>query len=625
MNKKIESRWSHLIGFCGVGSLVRADDDLFAILDTRKWTKRDGSPAGNLIPYVDCLRKQLDIEEELRYPPVSKVDSGVVIGESLWAWRFPGWMRCPRCGLLHWLPWRNQDLEITGTTRALRCKCREPNPRLQQVGWVRVSSAGGMRDVNWHSHAHGENSPNCQLRDRLYLARRGSSTGWEVWCNHDGCNKRHDFRIDYPIKSKIVVHQPWNKKEKIEPPIGEFETRILEVGDPRVFIPRIRSALVIPPESRVQRGSIFDRLYQNSSDLDSMKSAPNEFVRKQRIRALATKYRCTDDEVNRALQKTEEARGCPEIETPSQLNAEEYKAFLSVIPDLMDGEDFVPQPKTDALRALDLDACSGDVKVAALISDLIQVTRLREVRVFEGFTRIHHYVEDNLRQPTLKDGENDEKQTKLIPPDLEGSLDWLPAIDLFGEGIFFTLSGEVLDRWAEQPGLLSRLKKLEKRYEASGTHFPDSGLPPIRSRFVLLHTLAHMLIRQLETRAGYPAASIRERIYFSQDDKDMAGILVYVAVPDIVGSLGGLAELAEPDRFVRLLSGVFSNAEWCSLDPVCNEHEGQGPNQLNLAACHACALVPETSCQFNNVLLDRVFISGSIDSDVAPLLDFVKE
>jgi hypothetical protein len=139
---------------------------------------------------------------------------------------------------------------------------------------------------------------------------------------------------------------------------------------------------------------------------------------------------------------------------------------------------------------------------------------------------------------------------------------------------------------------------------------------------VLLHTLAHLLIRQLETQAGYPAASIRERIYCAEGDAPMAGILVYVAVPDVVGSLGGLAELAEPRRFLELLSGVFSHAEWCSLDPVCGEHEGQGPSQLNLAACHACALVPEPSCQFSNLLLDRTFVRGDLADNVRPLLDF---
>ena len=104
----------------------------------------------------------------------------------------------------------------------------------------------------------------------------------------------------------------------------------------------------------------------------------------------------------------------------------------------------------------------------------------------------------------------------------------------------------------------------------------------------------------------------------------MGGILVYVAVPDIEGSLGGLSELASPKRFLPLLTHVFDHAQWCSLDPVCSEHEGQGPGYLNRAACHACTLIPEPSCAYGNTLLDRGLIkagNGSHDGEVPCFLE----
>jgi hypothetical protein len=130
------------------------------------------------------------------------------------------------------------------------------------------------------------------------------------------------------------------------------------------------------------------------------------------------------------------------------------------------------------------------------------------------------------------------------------------------------------------------------------------------------------MIRQLEFQAGYPAASLNERIYCREGEHPMAGILIYVAVPDVAGSLGGLAELAEPRRFLKLMSGVYSHAQWCSLDPICAEHEGQGPQVLNLAACHACALIPEPGCAYGNVLLDRVFIKGDPSRGIPAFLDY---
>jgi len=137
--------------------------------------------------------------------------------------------------------------------------------------------------------------------------------------------------------------------------------------------------------------------------------------------------------------------------------------------------------------------------------------------------------------------------------------------------------------------------------------------------------LSHLIIRQLESQAGYPAASLKERIYSSYCKTKMSGILIYVAVPDIAGSLGGVAELAKPEQFLSLLSAVFDHAMWCSLDPVCSEHEGQGPSLLNRAACHACALVPEPSCAYGNTLLDRTFIRGDIKSGIPGFLNYIND
>lgn len=212
-----------------------------------------------------------------------------------------------------------------------------------------------------------------------------------------------------------------------------------------------------------------------------------------------------------------------------------------------------------------------------------------------------------------------------MPPDLDQGVDWLPAIELYGEGIFFTLDEDVLQRWEAQEGLLRRAEALQRRFERTGIPFPEDPPLPLPPRLLLMHTLAHLLIRRLETEVGYAAASIRERIYCAVGPEPMAGILVYVAVADVAGSLGGLAELAEPDRFIKLLAGVLDQADWCSLDPVCAEHEGQGPSQMNRAACHACALVPEPSCQFGNVLLDRVFIAGDLRGEIQPLLAYAHE
>ena len=202
-----------------------------------------------------------------------------------------------------------------------------------------------------------------------------------------------------------------------------------------------------------------------------------------------------------------------------------------------------------------------------------------------------------------------------VAPDVTGESGWLPAAELYGEGIFFTLDEAWLQLREADPALRERAGSLAERYRHRQAAVDDVEVSP---RFLLCHTLAHLLIKRLDAEAGYPAASLKERIYCGEGPTPMAGILIYVAVADEEGSLGGLVELARPRRFLRLLAGAFEAAEWCSLDPVCAGQEGHGPDLLNRAACHACTLVPETSCAYGNVLLDRTFLRGA--GDAAPAI-----
>ncbi len=177
--------------------------------------------------------------------------------------------------------------------------------------------------------------------------------------------------------------------------------------------------------------------------------------------------------------------------------------------------------------------------------------------------------------------------------------------------MFFTLNEALVARWEGQESSQERAAAFVER--AGAARLPRLVGEALSPRFLLCHTLAHLMIRLLEAHAGYPAASLGERIYCAPSGGDaqaMAGILIYVAVADKSGSLGGLMEMARPDRFLRLLADAAKEAAWCSLDPVCGEQDGHGPDLLNRAACHACALVPEPSCVCGNRLLDRVFVAG---------------
>ena len=131
----------------------------------------------------------------------------------------------------------------------------------------------------------------------------------------------------------------------------------------------------------------------------------------------------------------------------------------------------------------------------------------------------------------------------------------------------------------------------------------------------MLHTLSHLLIYQLSFECGYNVASLSERLYCSDenDDINMAAIFIYTASGDSEGTLGGLVRQGRPDILPKIIKKAIKRAEMCSNDPVCSMSKGQGRDALNLSACHACALLPETCCEERNVFLDRAMLVGTYE------------
>ena len=598
-------RLSHLLRDCSVGAIVRGPDSLMVVQDIRTWDRPGSDPLKREVRYVDRVRSVLGIEQVLCSPPRATKRGGTVVG---WipAMRFPTWMHCLTCGLMHSAPWRRprakdgdgQQAESGSTGGAARAeKCGECGGGLEQAPWVLVHEEGYLADVPWHYLAH-EASRNPEQRQcradwtQPYLKLDETEADRRVRCTRCGSSTRFLSgalpRIPFPRRT---WQQPWMREPPAQTP--DAMALLMEINDVRVHTALTPTALVIPPESRIHRGTVTDRIYGSSRSQQRIRNARNPLARRTAVKRLATEYRCTSDEIEQAIKDID--RGYPlygESLTSNDLLADEYRALIGEIPDLREDEDFVTEHHTQDWKALGRKLEAGVARQAVnAVSSLISVNRLKAIMVLKGFQRAG--------------GDHP------VPPDITGESSWLPALELYGEGIFFTLDEALLQRWEGSDALRNRADEFKRRYvQRAGQGIPEFEVE-VTPRFLLCHTLAHLMIHELDAEAGYPAASLKERIYCTAGKEPMAGILIYVAVPDEEGSLGGLMELAKPDRFLRLLTGAFEAAAWCSLDPVCAEQEGHGPDLLNRAACHACALVPETSCAYGNVLLDRIFVKGA--------------
>jgi len=240
------------------------------------------------------------------------------------------------------------------------------------------------------------------------------------------------------------------------------------------------------------------------------------------------------------------------------------------------------------------------------------VERLRETRVFYGFDRLDPGGDSLGGMP-------DSAMRQLFrDPPAQAQDRWLPSVKVYGEGIYVELCEEHLAGWQSDhsdwlndrldDGFVARLGGIYQTLPPLGT--ADRAWA---SRYLLVHSLAHILINQLVFECGYSTASLRERLYVSSDPTaPMAGLLIYTSAGDAEGTLGGLVRLGRSERLGPVVRRSLGRAAWCSADPVCSEHlGGQGSKQANLAACHACVLLPETSCETINHGLDRGMVVGT--------------
>ena len=266
---------------------------------------------------------------------------------------------------------------------------------------------------------------------------------------------------------------------------------------------------------------------------------------------------------------------------------------------LLDAEwDLLSRPTTDRqdddFRAVVEPVPAG---YEQLLDQVVRLPRLREVRALVGFTRILA-PERNELQPIGR------------LPLAAGSPQWVPAVEHRGEGVFLQFGEDQVAAWeatvVDHPRIAA-IRQAYQRWCTNRSHQLDAGFPI--PRYLLIHTLSHLLIREIALECGYSSASVRERIYIGEPHRRYAGLLLSTSANDSEGTLGGLVALGEPAQLKRIMDLALESAERCSTDPLCAEHVPDAmSDSLHAAACHACLFASETSCEANNRWLDRAVL-----------------
>jgi len=511
--------------------------------------------------------------------------------------RFPQWLFCPVCRVMtHWRSMMEKD------GQAPRCGACRRRPQLVPMRFVIACTNGHLGDVPWDFWAHwGTTNPaqrQCRAKDLEFKSRPGAGTGLEtleIRCrtcgaarNLAGVTGKDSLKA---LGVKCPSKQPWQRSEQAQQ--CDEQPQVLQRGASNLYFAATRSAIDIPPESRFEVYSDLALQIGATPEFRIIMSGPNGPMAGPLKQALAEQFQCPIDRVTAIVQqeiRKREGAGTFHGEASKDLESEEWHAFLTPLQEYDDRDRFITR-HASLVREEDLPTSGPTVKrLRSLIDRVVIATRLREIRALVGFSR---YSPDSNQ----------------VVPDLGRALDWLPAIEVFGEGVFFTLREEALQTWEDTPAVVERASILDDR---RGRSLFAERLKQATPRFVLLHTLAHVLIRELSFQCGYATSSLRERIYckLPEGGSPQAGILIYTAAGDMEGTLGGLARRGEPPLLAQSIMSALERAAWCSTDPICIESTGQGFNSLNFGACHACSLLPETSCAYANALLDRAFLLG---------------
>jgi hypothetical protein len=238
-------------------------------------------------------------------------------------------------------------------------------------------------------------------------------------------------------------------------------------------------------------------------------------------------------------------------------------------------------------------------KLKSYFNSVKQISELKVTQVQLSFNR-------NRPRFTFKDQEGNTRSSSKVQRTFEGNDKdqyVLPAVQNYGEGIFFQFNEEKLIEFASD----TRFSNIISRNLTS----QDQGyntwemLRRCGQKYLIVHSFSHLIMRQLEFACGYPTASLKERLFISSDDKDfMAGVIIYTT-DGSEGSMGGLVSQASNFNIENLIENALKRGIDCSSDPLCWESDGQGLFGFNLASCFSCSLVSETACEAMNLGLDR--------------------
>jgi hypothetical protein len=573
-------RRGQLIATYGPGALIDLPHDAGIVAGLEGWGRLSDLEQIDEPRLSAKLSQMTGISAPRLMAPPRASDRPWEKGPGVTVWRFPEWFVVQD---------ERQDDERVRKRRLVYVRRLDDKKRkferkkVVPTRFVRACPRGHVDDLDWYEFVHG---PDSSCRQQLWIEERGT-TG-DLFEMIVRCECGASVRMSDAVKHEATPlghcsgRRPWlgpNAREDCQEP-----ARLLIRTGSNAYFPQTVSVLSLP-----DRGSEIDAVVAELwGELQFVANSAELAFSKKKPQVLDRLTPFSDADVLEAIERRK--HGDDDART---IKYAELDAILAAKDGY--GDDVPIDPDFHARRLPESVWRRGGAFPA--VESVILLHRLREVMALAGFTRLEAIAPDI-------DGEYD---ADLKPASISRDADWFPAVENRGEGIFIQIRSSAIREWLARPAVVERLHGLMGGFKAwkakrkSKREFP--GGP-----YLLLHTLSHLLIQSVAMRCGYPASSIRERVY-SDTDGERYGVLLYTGSSDADGTLGGLVQQG---RYIAdHLEQAIDMGTLCSNDPVCAEHDPATTLEdrpLHGAACHGCVLVAETSCEMRNDLLDRALV-----------------
>jgi hypothetical protein len=604
-----ELRPSQALTTFGVGAIIDLPHLSVMVMGLEDWPLKDTVEIGEqrllasvkevLGPQVKALRSAPVVPDTYQVNPF---DSSALVGIPVAP--FPRWMVCPHCRRLAPLGSGLFKLETpyrTDQIRYVHANCTKAGkpPTVVPARFIMACKNGHLDDFPWRAFVHRNDQTTCQGGLKLIETSAGGETASIfVHCEGENCGAKRPMSDAF---KKDAMPLPECRARR--PHLRDRDEAGCKApnGQPMRMVPMLQgasnswfaiplSALAIPQAT----GKLKQLVDEHWTILEKVQSEQNIELLQQVTPQLRDLDEYTPTEIWQAVEAKKTAAP-EESDEPTDLKTPEWEVFID------------PQ-SAEKGRDFQLRVAAPPKRYAKYFEKIVLAERLREVRALVGFSRIES--PSDYDNPAAFPANQRARLSRTQPT-------WVPASEIRGEGLFFHFNETLIQKWVEKHEALDGLfLEAHQRWRiARKLEPPHEYYPGIR--FVLLHSFAHALIRQLSVECGYTTASLRERIYSrnpGEDEPAMAGVLIYTAAPDSEGTLGGLVSLGRPETLERHLDQALDNMRLCASDPLCAEHHPyHGGNTLHAASCHACLFAPETSCERGNKYLDRAVLVSTVE------------